>query len=79
MERNLLNMTDFKSFKLPGNATLRIRSEKIIATVSAPGGGSIDIYCEGGSLFHVQPTKKTPAELIDYIWNIPNFENEEDI
>lgn len=72
-------MTDFKSFKLPGNATLRIRSEKIVATVSSPGGGNVDIYCEGGNLFHVQPTKKTPMELIDYIWNIPNFENEEDL
>lgn len=72
-------MTDFKSFKIAGNATLRIRSEKIIATVSSPDSKNIDIYCDGGNLFHVQPTKKSMPELIDYIWNIPNFESEDDI
>lgn len=73
-------MTDFKSFKLPGDATIRIRSEKIVATVSTKGGENIDIFCEGVALpFHVKATKKTPNELIDYIWNIPTFENEEDV
>ena len=73
-------MTDFKSFKLPGDATLRIRTERIVATVSSNGGTNVDIYCDGIALpFHVKPTKKTPSELIDYIWNIPTFENEEDI
>lgn len=72
-------MTDFKSFKLPGNATLRIRSEKIVATVSAPGGSNVDIYCEGGSVFHVQPTKKTPIELINYIWDISDLESEDNL
>ena len=73
-------MTDFKSFKLPGNATLRIRSESIIATVSTPGKDIVDIYCAGAAVpFHIQATKKTPSEIIDYIWNIPNFESEDDI
>ncbi len=72
-------MTDFKSFKIAGNATLRIRSEKIIATVSSSSTNTVDIYCEGGNTFHIQPTKKTMPELIDYIWNIPNFESEEDL
>ena len=72
-------MTDFKSFKLPGNATLRIRSEKIVATVSSSTSQNVDIYCEGGNLFHVQPTKKTMSELIDYIWNIPSFESDDDL
>ena len=72
-------MTDFKSFKLPGNATLRIRSEKIVATNSSNGGEKVDIYCEGVAVpFHVETTKHTPQELIDYIWNIPTFEEEED-
>lgn len=73
-------MTDFKSFKLPGNGTLRIRSEKIVATLSSAGGQNVDIFCEGvANPFHIQATKKTPSELIDYIWNIPNFESEEDL
>ena len=72
-------MTDFKSFKIDGNATLRVRTENIVATVSAPGGDKIDIYCKGiANPFHVKATKRTPSELIDYIWNIPTFENEED-
>ena len=72
-------MTDFKSFKISTNATLRIRSEKIVATVSSPDSKNVDIYCEGGCLFHVQPTKKSMIELVDYIWNIPSFESEDDL
>lgn len=73
-------MTDYKSFKLPGDARLRIRSEKIVATVSSDGGRNVDIYCEGVAVpFHVEATKRTPREMIDYIWNIPDFESEEDM
>ena len=73
-------MTDFKSFKLPGTATLRVRIEKIVATVSSNGGENVDIYCEGLlTPFHIRATKRSPQELIDYIWNIPTFEEEEDI
>ncbi len=71
-------MTDFKSFKLPGDATLRIRSEKIVATLSSNGGQNVDIYCDGVSNpFHIQTTKKTPSELTNYIWNIPNPDSED--
>lgn len=74
-------MTDFKSYKLPGGGTLRIRSEKIIATISSVENSSkVDIYCEGiNTPFHVEATKHTPRELIDYTWNIPTFEDEEDL
>ena len=73
-------MVDYKSFKLPGNATLRIRSANIIATMSSNDGETVDIFCDGAALpFHVKATKKTPKELIDYIWDIPTFEDEEDI
>ena len=73
-------MTDYKSFILPGNARLRIRSEKIVATRSSDGGNKVDIFCEGiANPFHIEATKHTPKELIDYIWNIPSFESEEDI
>lgn len=73
-------MTDFKSFKLPGNATLRIRTESIVATVSRAGGEKVDVYCKGvATPFHIEATKRSPSELIDYIWNIPTFESEDDI
>ena len=73
-------MTDYKSFALPGNGTLRIRTEKIIATVSSKNGNKIDIYCaDTNTPFHIEATKRTPQQLIDYIWNIPSFEEESDI
>lgn len=73
-------MTDYKSFELPGNARLRIRSEKIVATLSSDGDNKVDIFCEGVAVpFHVEATKCTPKEMINYIWNIPDFESEEDM
>ena len=73
-------MVDYKSYKLPGNGTLRIRAEKIVATVSSEKSEKIDIYCEGfNEPFHVLATKHSPREVIDYTWNIPSFESEEDI
>ena len=56
------------------------KTEKIIATRSSEGGKTIDVFCEGtANPFHIEATKHTIQELIDYIWNIPNFENEEDL
>ena len=73
-------MVDYKTFKLPGEGTLRIRSEKIVATISSNNGQTVDIFCDGAPYpFHVKATKKTPKEMIDYIWNIPSFEDEEDV
>jgi hypothetical protein len=73
-------MIDFKSFALPGGGTLRIRTEKIIATISSKGSDNVDIYCSDTAVpFHIKATKKTPQELVDYIWNIPSFENEDDM
>ena len=72
-------MVDYKSFKLPGNATLRIRTEKIVATKSSGNSNRIDIFCEGiDTPFHIEANKRTPRQLIDYIWNIPDFETEDD-
>ena len=73
-------MIDYKSFKLPGDATLRIRTEKIVATRSSNSTNRIDIFCEGiDTPFHIEANRKKPRELIDYIWNIPNFEEEDDL
>ena len=73
-------MTDYKSFALPGDGVLRIRTEKIIATLSHRNGDKIDIYCaDTPNPFHIQATTKTSREIIDYIWNIPSFEEETDL
>ena len=62
-------MIDYKSFKLTDKATLRIRTEKIIATVSSKDNDMIDIYCSDKEVpFHVQATKHTPEEILDYVW-----------
>lgn len=69
-------MIDYKSFKLTDKATLRIRTEKIIATVSSKDNDMIDIYCADKEVpFHVQATKHTPEELLDYVWG--KMDNEE--
>ena len=62
-------MIDYKSFKLTDKATLRIRTEKIIATVSSKDSDMIEIYCSDKEVpFHVQATKHTPEEILDYVW-----------
>lgn len=69
-------MIDYKSFKLTDKATLRIRTEKIIATVSSKDNDMIDIYCSDKEVpFHVQATKHTPEEILDYVWG--KMDNEE--
>ena len=62
-------MIDYKSFKLADKATLRIRTEKIIATVSSKENNIVDIYCSDKEVpFHVQATKHTSDEILDYVW-----------
>jgi len=71
-------MIDYKSFKLTDKATLRIRTEKIIATVSSKDSDRIEIYCSDKEVpFHVQATKHTPEEILDYVWG--KMDNEETV
>lgn len=71
-------MIDYKSFKLTDKATLRIRTEKIIATVSSRDSDMIEIYCSDKEVpFHVQATKHTPEEVLDYVWG--KMDNEDTI
>lgn len=64
-------MSNFKSFSLPGDSTLRIKTDEIIATVSSNEGHNVDIYVRGlDRPYHVQTTIHTPEELINYIWDI---------
>ncbi len=71
-------MIDYKSFKLTDKATLRIRTEKIIATVSSKDNDMIEIYCSDKEVpFHVQATKHTPEEILDYVWG--KMDNEDSV
>ena len=71
-------MIDYKSFKLTDKATLRIRTEKIIATVASKDSDRIEIYCSDKEVpFHVQATKHTPEEILDYVWG--KMDNEDTV
>ena len=73
-------MINYRKFKLPGNATLRVRAEKIIATVSSKDKNTIDLYlAEVAVPFHVIiDEKETPRELMNYIWEREQFEDKEE-
>ena len=64
-------MKEYRKFKLPGNATLRVASNKIVATVSSKDSGNISLYVEGiVNPFHLPITEEHDAhEIIDYIWD----------
>jgi len=63
-------MANFKSFKLTNNATLRIRTDRIIATIHSDNGKNVEIYCSDAAIpFHVE-AEKTPEEIVDYIWEV---------
>ena len=68
-------MKTYKSFSLPGGGVLRINTDKIIATISAPGNKEIEIYCSDRPIpFHVTATKHTPQQIMDYVWDIHDTE-----
>ena len=73
-------MINYKSFKLPGNAKLRVRSENIVATVSSKEKNTIDIYVSGISVpFHIPVGDDESArEHMDYIWERPDDMDKED-
>ena len=62
-------MINTKTFKLPGDATLRIRTDRIIATVHSNGSNNIEIYCSDAPIpFHVIAGEQTPEDITRYIW-----------
>ena len=62
-------MVKFKSFALPGGGQLRIRTNSIIATIHGTDN-KVDIYCVDKEIpFHINATKHTPGEIVDYIWD----------
>ena len=71
-------MINYKSFKLPGNSKLRVRADRIVATVSSGNGGTIDLYISGVTMPWHLSIDRAPSEIIDYVWERHSIENEEE-
>jgi len=74
-------MINYKTFKLPGNAKLRVRSDRIIATVSSKASNSMDLYVAGDAApWRIKfEDDKEIVDLLDYVWerNAKEMEGEE--
>lgn len=71
-------MINYKSFKLPGNAKLRVRADKIVATVSSKASGTIDIFVEGvANPWHIQLGDEASSKIMDYVWERQSIEEED--
>ena len=71
-------MINYKSFKLPGNAKLRVRADQIVATVSSKENKTIDIYVNGVATPWHLPIDCAPSKIMDYVWERHNIEEEGD-
>ena len=73
-------MINYKSFKLPGNAKLRVRADHIIATVSSKDNGTTDLYVAGIALpWHIKMEDgKEVVDTIDYVWERHSKEEDEE-
>ena len=62
---------NYKSFKISKNATLRVRPDRIVATVSSTGSSNIELYVAGiANPWHlVVDNDHSAAEIVDSIWN----------
>ena len=63
-------MINYKKYNLPGNATLRVRAENIIATVSSKDKNTIDLYIAGLDIpFHLPIENNVEARrIMDFTW-----------
>ncbi len=72
-------MINYKSFKLPGDAKLRVRADKIVATVSSKNSRTIEVYVEGvANPWHLPLGDESPTQMIDEIWERRHKEEEDD-
>ena len=62
---------NYKSFKISKNATLRIRPDHIVATVSSTGSSNVELYVAGvANPWHlIVGDDHSAAEIVDSIWN----------
>ena len=72
-------MIKYKKFRITDNATLRIKPENIIATVSSKDNSRIDLYVNGiGNPFHVFVNDDNSAkEIMDYVWERSDVDKED--
>ena len=71
-------MINYKSFHLPGNAKLRVRTDRIVATVSSKNSNTLDLFVEGAAQpWHLPLMDTEPSQIIDYIWERHNIEEGE--
>ena len=63
---------NYKSFKISKNATLRVRIDRIVATVSSTGSSNIELYVAGvANPWHlVVDDNHSAAETIESIWDV---------
>ena len=62
---------NYKSFKISKNATLRVRADRIVATVSSNDTSHIELYVSGvANPWHLSVAEgHSAADIVDSIWN----------
>lgn len=62
---------NYKSFKISKNATLRVRPDHIVATVSSTGSSNVELYVAGvANPWHlIVDDDHSAAVIVDSIWN----------
>lgn len=62
---------NYKSFKISKNATLRVRADRIVATVSSNDTSHIELYVSGvATPWHLSVADgHSAAEIVDSIWS----------
>lgn len=65
-------MIKYKSFTLPSGSVVKIRADKIVATVSHETTDFIDIYTEDGHHWTIPTKPYEKAKNINYIWEEGN-------
>ena len=62
---------NYKSFKISKNATLRVRADRIVATVSSNDTSHIELYVAGvANPWHLAVAEgRSAAEIVDSIWS----------
>lgn len=62
---------NYKSFKISKNATLRVRADRIVATISSNDTSNIELYVAGvANPWHLfVDDNHSTAEIVDSIWS----------
>lgn len=72
-------MINYKSFNLPGKGKLRVRSDRIVGTVTSKTNAKMTLYVDGISEpLYIPIDEGALSSLIDYVWERNHVETEED-